>query len=255
MNKSYSELLKSPEWRSKRKEIIRRDKNSCQRCGIQKNSDMKTVNIKYPENLPLSTRFNFLQVEGINNSVVEIEYRKLKFLCKTDLNEITSNIKYAVFVNKRKIRKNKSLFQGSTLNNTKPNIFHSEENDQRLKNTLAKLLTKNNGLEIDPEGIWFGKYEEENNYKKKLNSLEVHHKCYRKGIDIWNQPDEDYVSLCNICHIIVHETTDIPFYDINGIDYRLRRICSKCHGKGKIKQFSHVENGKCFKCNGISFNV
>lgn len=253
MNKSYTELLNSPEWRLKRKEIIARDNRTCQRCGVRKNSYMNTRNYKFPDKHLSYPIFNFYQSNAINKGIVEIKMNKFKILCKTDLKNIVPATNYALFVNKLKIKQNKIPFQGSILNNTKANIFHSKENSHTLANYLSKVFIKNNSVKIDPEGIWFGKYEERNYYTKNLNTLEVHHKCYRKGIDIWDQPDEDYVALCNICHIIVHETIDIPFFDINGVDYRLRRICSKCHGIGILNEFRHVENGRCFKCDGRGF--
>src|SRR5574337_1063374 len=32
-----------------------------------------------------------------------------------------------------------------------------------------------------------------------------------------------------------------------------RRICPKCGGMGELPQYSHVEGGVCFLCNGTGF--
>jgi DnaJ-class molecular chaperone len=29
-----------------------------------------------------------------------------------------------------------------------------------------------------------------------------------------------------------------------------KKPCKRCGGTGKLKQYTHVKNGKCFECNG-----
>ena len=49
---SYSDKLKSPQWKSKRKEIIARDKSTCQLCGVKHNKMQVHHTIYYPDTEP-----------------------------------------------------------------------------------------------------------------------------------------------------------------------------------------------------------
>jgi hypothetical protein len=86
---------------------------------------------------------------------------------------------------------------------------------------------------------------------KKEKWLHVHHKCYRAGVDIWDQSDDEYITLCNVCHRIVHDRQLIPYYDQSGRIYQFLEQCDRCGGTGYFKHYKHVQNGTCFKCNGM----
>ena len=44
--------------------------------------------------------------------------------------------------------------------------------------------------------------------------------------------------------------------DRNGTKYyEVKYECNKCHGKGKIPCFTHIEGGVCFDCNGSGFRL
>jgi hypothetical protein len=42
--------------------------------------------------------------------------------------------------------------------------------------------------------------------KKKDEELQVHHRCYEKGKDPWDYPDEILITLCACCHGHITET-------------------------------------------------
>lgn len=142
-------------------------------------------------------------------------------------------------------------FQGNILNNTVKNIFLANETNNYLVNKLEKKLDKN--ISVDREAIWICQFADRENYFKFRRPLVVHHKCYRANEDIWAQRDEEYVSLCNICHAIFHESCDIPFYDSNGVDYHILINCSRCNGQGYIARFAHIDVEICYKCNGAGY--
>ena len=106
-------------------------------------------------------------------------------------------------------------------------------------------------LEVDNEAFWLIEYGIENLSCKNGNKLEVHHKCYRKNQAIWDQDDSEYITLCNICHEIVHNNQLIPFYNENGGIIQFMTPCLKCNSTGYLKQYSHISNGICFSCNGL----
>lgn len=106
-----------------------------------------------------------------------------------------------------------------------------------------------NKYDIDLDGFWFIKNKEFDLFKKS-KQLHVHHNCYRKGMEIWEQPDSDYITLCNVCHKIVHEYYFIPFFNINGEIIQFLNFCDRCNGYGHIPCYSYINGGICYKCNG-----
>lgn len=48
---NYSELLNTDEWKNKRREILERDSNTCQRCGINSDNFISSSKIIFSENL------------------------------------------------------------------------------------------------------------------------------------------------------------------------------------------------------------
>ncbi|MBK6482221.1 MAG: hypothetical protein IPG01_03595 [Chitinophagaceae bacterium] len=46
--------------------------------------------------------------------------------------------------------------------------------------------------------------------------LQVHHKRYIQGRDLWDYNDSDLITLCKECHKAFHQQYEIPLYDLNG---------------------------------------
>ena len=87
---------------------------------------------------------------------------------------------------------------------------------------------------------------------EKPYHLEVHHKYYLENTLPWQYPDDALVTLCNWCHQEVHDTTVIPVLSNEGeaLGYT---PCSRCNGSGSFPEYSHVQSGVCFKCNGARY--
>lgn len=79
--------------------------------------------------------------------------------------------------------------------------------------------------------------------------LEVHHKYY-----VWNQLPWEYeldalTTLCDKCH--ENEHTPVVYSDSMLRTLKELSECSRCGGKGYIKEYEHVQNGICFACGGL----
>ena len=83
-------------------------------------------------------------------------------------------------------------------------------------------------------------------------ALYVHHKYYVNGKNPWEYDNDALVTLCQDCHCNEHKSTHTPVYKdlYNKQLIAYAEICDRCGGSGYLPQYSHVEGGVCFKCNG-----
>ena len=84
----------------------------------------------------------------------------------------------------------------------------------------------------------------------KMKGLNIHHTYYIKGYKPWEYKSEALVTLCESCHKKRHETSSVPYYDHERRLIGNLAICDRCGGSGYLPQYSHVEDGICFKCGG-----
>ena len=86
--------------------------------------------------------------------------------------------------------------------------------------------------------------------------LQVHHRHYIIDNLPWEYPDNDLQTLCNWCHCLAHKNGYVNFY--RKIDGELVKAnftpCEKCHGAGWLPQYEHIEDGICFRCQGLKFD-
>lgn len=87
-------------------------------------------------------------------------------------------------------------------------------------------------------------------YSFPLKGLNIHHTYYVKGHKPWEYDNEALVTLCENCHKKRHETSYVPYYDHERRLIGNLNVCDRCGGSGYLPQYSHVEDGICFKCNG-----
>ena len=85
-------------------------------------------------------------------------------------------------------------------------------------------------------------------------SLHVHHKLYFKGRLPWNYEDFHLVTVCDRCHIHFHQKHKVKVYDEFSQELSFT-CCDRCNGAGWISEYSHVQNGICFKCYGERFTT
>jgi hypothetical protein len=85
--------------------------------------------------------------------------------------------------------------------------------------------------------------------------LHVHHKFYVRGRLPWEYSDKELTTLCNWCHWTLHQTEEVKFFqEINHKLVELNyTLCKRCNGAGIFPQFSHIQAGICFACEGARF--
>lgn len=83
-----------------------------------------------------------------------------------------------------------------------------------------------------------------------LNGLNIHHTYYIKGYKPWEYDSGALVTLCTNCHKKRHENSSVPYYNHEMMLIGNLNVCDRCGGRGYLPQYSHVENGICFKCGG-----
>ena len=102
--------------------------------------------------------------------------------------------------------------------------------------------------------------EGENNHEKpafeilppeEKEILNIHHKVYRQHFLPWEQPNKDYITLCEECHQYWHENNELIILDRFGKKKDNFIECNRCSGTGYLEKYRHIENGICFKCNGL----
>ena len=86
-------------------------------------------------------------------------------------------------------------------------------------------------------------------------TLHVHHKIYILNILPWENYNKDFVTVCKWCHLETHKNDEIKAYRLinNNLVSAKLTPCVRCFGTGKIAKFEHVENGICFRCEGVRF--
>jgi hypothetical protein len=82
----------------------------------------------------------------------------------------------------------------------------------------------------------------------------VHHSYYIRHCLPWEVPDECLVTLCELCHSNEHQKVMIPTYQYVGGKLSIVDLdCTRCGGTGYLKQYEHVDGGRCFKCHGHGY--
>lgn len=250
MKQNYVKLLDTDDWKEKRKEILVRDKFTCQRCG---SSYHKTFETQTQKKLYGAENRNYSTEDFRCKFVQTIYYGNAGLILKSPLSdsEIKQNPRVGIVINFVDKDRISYPFEGSLLKSqVDPEFYKRISDDPFLNNILRKKFIKDGHLDIDLEGLWLSNNHLYPLYRKD-KWLHVHHKCYRAGVDIWDQPDGDYISLCNVCHHIVHERELIPYYSPGGEIYQFLQQCDRCSGKGYFRHYKHVQNGTCFKCGGM----
>ena len=86
--KNYEDILKSPEWKSKRLEILNRDKHTCQRCGIKTKIHINTLALEFEITEIIGTFFRFFREEHIDSPLLHIQKNLVNLIAKTNIEEL-----------------------------------------------------------------------------------------------------------------------------------------------------------------------
>ena len=236
----YRDLLNTLQWQTKRNAILKRDNNVCQACRTPSSYYFTGYNLLFNNTFEIDY-FNFVSTQ-------QISVPELKSILAVD--------KIPVY----KSPINQGDYFGLT---SKGQIILINYNEAFISinsklNVWPVMKTEyGNKYLITPENdnLFF--------YKSFINPtiidaptyLHVHHKLYFLNTFPWDYEDEHLITLCNYCHTNLHSNTAIPVYKNKTgflVDLKLTK-CKRCNGAGVFPEFSHINEGICFKCEGANY--
>lgn len=231
----YEELLKSPKWKNKRDNIVERDKNTCTNC----------------RNVLL---FNNSILCRVHSNLVTSEWQVVR------VGELLGRSRYKLFVPTQRFRplERGYLVLVAPLQNVEKEFEKSAtliaSKNETEKDILIQLLRSKIGVE-DERFIQAVAVHRESihNEWKHIKGLEVHHKYYQLGLMPWEYDDDALTTLCWYCHGELHKNGKVPVLDEYGNNLGEYTNCYRCHGAGTFPDFSHVQSGICFRCNGAKY--
>lgn len=229
---TYKEQLLSKEWLLKRNEILKNQKNVCQNC-LNKSYAKFNQGIIFESPTGNEVRKYWIKIWDLkNNQIINSQ------IIDTRFNPAEN---YVCFFQK--------------LNN----YF----NIVALKKISKDVIEFNPVIEIVKQGIK-GKVSEKtyNEVYKQTDindvwifnlGLHIHHKYYQNGLMAWEYPNEALQTLCWQCHETIHSKSKIPVLNKDGLEIDKFNYCKRCHGAGIFPEFSHIQAGICFECNGARY--
>lgn len=258
---TYGQLLALPEWQEKRLKIINRDKLICQKCN---NTSYQKDNFYGPylqivanEKFPFGSFHSF---SGKTEKVFANDENGTKLIPKHEkvmlyysrhrssgLQEVPAE---GFFVAAARILTKEELIHYFPSEN--PDLT-PEDKLKLMREMIKRLLGKTEEVQNIPEKkdlIKTPLTELKWIFAKDLN---VHHTYYQIDKLPWEYPNDSLQTLCRSCHEKVHEEEIIPVRDATGIKIGNYKPCSRCHGAGWFPEYSHVQNGICFKCRGVKY--
>ncbi|MFC3809326.1 hypothetical protein [Lacihabitans lacunae] len=257
---NYYEQLQTTNWKNKRLEILERDRHQCQNCF---NSSYETNFIGVIASLYEETSSsNIYKVDDkligrifINKSLANFK-TIFAYLIEEECNEVRNYValrnvteydlqlrKYNKELNEvNEIRK--IYYENINTGYYKAiEVLIGKEKLNKLIRQEFKLLTSEPSKETLENVVeWY-----------HLRNLHVHHNYYQIGYKAWEYSNDALLTLCWECHENLHKKTKIKILGRNGEFLEEKNVCKRCYGAGYLQEFSHVENGICFRCNGYRF--
>jgi hypothetical protein len=241
---NYYELLLTDEWKLKRNEILNRDEFKCQSCANK--SLISDYRISYCSYGTLES--------GTLLIIVYDKNRQSLLRCKTTIDQ--NYLKNLI-----ETYGESSIICLSHGDNAFCRIVGLIITDEKLDYPGIKNRTINNIKEFAvtqqiTQELYLNKLPIER-FKKlkwlKVNHLHIHHKYYTLNKNPWEYPNEALQTLCWKCHEELHKNSTVPVYNSHFELIDNYEACQRCHGAGYFPQFSHVQAGICFQCNGNRF--
>jgi hypothetical protein len=254
---TYRQLLLSPEWKTKRNEILQRDFFCCSNCS-NKNliEDLKSGIIHFDNQYHWPTKVinNEIELKIINYKTNEIVKRKVELrIVNPDFENI--NIVYY----KSEIRKltNTTSIEDFFVVAVR-NIDIYEYLEEPIKDDFISFLIGNDHYKLKgyiSDNTYESIYSKEYSKFKwhHVNGLHVHHNYYQLGKDPWEYPNDALTTFCWVCHENFHKENKVPYLDKNGFKIGELTPCFRCSGAGIFPEYYHVEEGICFRCSGAKY--
>ena len=248
---TYPEQLDTTEWKNKRGEILKRDAFKCQNCSNQKPvvemdkgffsgfcfpTSKEAIHIdnfgrdKFMRSGIKSEYSKYLTESAVVYSKKIPRWRRMVLaMRKLDEDEKIIFNKYAKKINqlrKSDINKLDNLVSSIVALEEKRRVEFTEVNEQKSKTTFEWLF---------------------------MLGLHIHHKYYIKELRAWEYKNDALITLCQTCHEDLHRNQAVPVYDNEFELLGHYEYCKRCHGAGVFPEYSHVQKGICFRCNGARY--
>jgi hypothetical protein len=236
---NYQDLLSLDEWKEKRAEIIERDDNHCQDCGFSASFKHEKFIIAYNYKDEVRERSLNKTKKLISEYRAENDLKELCVMEHKDLN------KFFILNSKEIVLLSKDIYNKIIDEN-----IESE-------NLVINYISTKNGLTYPILNLK-GKFDAKNvDIPYILDNeiiIQVHHKYYIRGRKPWEYDNDALITLCNWCHWDLHQNLEsITVYDEDMKNPQNLIPCSRCGGMGEFPEYSHIQNGICFKCRGSRF--
>lgn len=276
--KSYSERLKSEDWKNKCLHILLRDGYVCQDCHRRGVHSRSYAPIEKIAELPVR-----LNGKDLTTFCDELHWRDVlpnasdipifstpedvgNNLYSYTMTYQTSNNEFEFITDKKLVNPH---YDKAPICIYKEMQLSFNENKETLKGHIHMFAFRfNEGISnANFASITVGKYKTEICIATEntlyyfdfipLNPsnlpLHVHHQYYIKGKEPWDYDDSALITLCVDCHQNRHSSSvPVPLYnhDKSSILKTNIPICDRCNGSGYLPEYDYHLNGICFKCWG-----
>lgn len=276
--KSYSERLKSEDWKNKCLHILLRDGYVCQDCHRRGVHSRSYAPIEKIAELPVR-----LNGKDLTTFCDELHWRDVPlnaldapigftsedignnlYSCSIDAYTVFNHFE---FVTDKKLVN--PHYDKAPICICKEMKLSFNENKETLKGHIHMFAFRfNEGISnANFASITVGKYKTEICIATEntlyyfdfipLNPsnlpLHVHHQHYIKGKEPWDYDDSALITLCADCHQKRHSSSvPVPLYnhDKSSILKTNIPICDRCNGSGYLPEYDYHLDGICFKCWG-----
>lgn len=276
--KSYSERLKSEDWKNKCLHILLRDGYVCQDCHRRGVHSRSYTPIEKIAELPvrlngkdLTTFCDELHWRDVPPNASDIPILSTpedvgNNLYSYTMTYQTSNNEFEFITDKKLVNPH---YDKAPICIYKEMKLSFNENKETQKGHIHMFAFRfNEGISnANFASITVGKYETkiciatENTLYYfdfiPLNPsnlpLHVHHQHYIKGKEPWDYDDSALITLCADCHQKRHSSSvPVPLYnhDKSSILKANIPICDRCNGSGYLPEYDYYLDGICFKCWG-----
>lgn len=236
---NYQEQLLDARWKAKRIEILNRDRNTCQICSNQTitKAGIPALIVSHFNKL----NFQIFDIRNGKPCLAELYdtsfyHQKHKstlcyFIPFPEKNIISGIIDYSIDTNPHSAAYSGNLDEGEgEVDNFLYNFYQVDK---------AKVFLKD---------VHYSSFH----WKYGFN-LHIHHKYYQAGLLPWKYPQDALTTLCWTCHERLHTEIQVPCLDINGNDLGKMTPCTRCLGAGIFPEYSYIQAGICFRCNGARY--
>ncbi len=240
---SYYDDLLDDRWKKKRQKIIERDSHKCKNC----NNNFLKEDFKR-------------EINGLsgshNQKIIFIPFLSKGRICTYYDTEILSALSggefYVIYydvIGDNHFSKVYGIQQLLCDKTSKESVLSFDDIEIKLK-ILGEKITR---IRNNPDEYISSQEKKGQTRWSYVQGLHVHHTYYQYGLFAWEYPDASLETYCWKCHEEIHAETKIPCRDKNGNLMNYLTPCGRCSGAGYFPEYRHVQQGRCFECNGARY--